>query len=132
MEENHLPFVILLECFSAKSFNIARAVQETGKSALYFTIEMDTRQILQRIVSMSTNVPLGRLIERNLYDDEWNKIAKWWASRFDKGQEHYESYLKEKDFDRFHRLLTREQFNRTNQIDVVYDPALTVAETSRV
>jgi len=114
-----------------KSFtlcNIARAVQETGKSALYFTIEMDTRQILQRIVSMSTNVPLGRLIERNLYDDEWNKIAKWWAARFDKGQEHYESYLKEKDFDKFHRLLTREQFNRTNQIDVVYDPALTVAK----
>ena len=114
-----------------KSFtlcNIARAVQETGKSALYFTIEMDTRQILQRIVSMSTNVPLGRLIERNLYDDEWNKVAKWWAARFDKGQEHYESYLKDKDFDKFHRLLTREQFNRTNQIDVVYDPALTVAK----
>ena len=77
---------------------------------------------------MSTDVPLGRLIEKNLYPDEWQKVAKWWSARFDNGQEHYESYLKEKDFSRFHRLLTREKFNRTNQIDVVYDPALTVAK----
>ena len=114
-----------------KSFtlcNIARAVQETGKSALYFTIEMDTRQILQRIVSMSADIPLGRLIERNLYEDEWQKVAKWWSVRFDNGEEHYSNYLKEKDFDKFHRVLTREKFKRTNQIDVVYDPALTVAK----
>jgi len=52
-----------------KSFaccNMAVNAQQSGRSVLYFTIEMDQRPILQRMCSMATGVPLGRLIKRNL------------------------------------------------------------------
>lgn len=61
-----------------KSFtccNVAVEAQKAGRSVLYFTIEMDSRPILQRMCSMATNVPLGRLIKRNLYEKEWNRIG---------------------------------------------------------
>ena len=41
--------------------NIASNVYENGRSALYFTIEMDSRSILQRICSIATKIPLRRL-----------------------------------------------------------------------
>jgi len=116
-----------------KSFtlcNLANSVNESGKSALYFTIEMDTRSILQRIVAMSTGIPLGRIIGRNLYPNEWAKVAKWWSIRFENGESIYNDFLQDpnQEFDKFHRKLIREKFKTEKQIDVVYDPSLTVAK----
>mgnify|MGYP003321943846 CR=1 FL=1 len=50
-----------------KSFtccNMAVNAAQQGRSVLYFTIEMDQRPILQRMASMSTGIPLGRLIKK--------------------------------------------------------------------
>jgi replicative DNA helicase len=47
-----------------KSFtccNIAAAAHQKDKSVLYFTIEMDTRQILQRICALECGVPTNRI-----------------------------------------------------------------------
>ena len=52
--------------------NLASTVYDSGRSAIYFTIEMDSRQILQRICSISTGVPLKRLRSKNLSSEEWN------------------------------------------------------------
>ena len=38
--------------------NLASTVYDSGRSAIYFTIEMDSRSILQRVCSISTGVPL--------------------------------------------------------------------------
>ena len=46
--------------------NIANNVYNQGRSSIYFTIEMDSRSILQRMCALGARVPIGRLATRNL------------------------------------------------------------------
>ena len=109
--------------------NIANNVFQSGRSAIYFTIEMDSRSILQRCCSIATGVPYSRLRTQNLSVIEWEKVAGWWASRFQQGQERMQEYKKERDFAEFHRkLTTQHELLPTQQLDVVYDPGLTLAK----
>ena len=62
--------------------NIANNVYESGKSAVYFTIEMDSRSILQRCCSIATEIPFARLRTQNLSILEWEKVATWWSNRY--------------------------------------------------
>ena len=71
---------------SIVSCNIANSVYEAGKTAIYFTIEMDSRSILQRCCSIATEVPFSRIRTKNLSVVEWEKVAAWWADRFINGQ----------------------------------------------
>ena len=107
--------------------NIANNVYENGRSSLYFTIEMDSRSILQRMCSLGTSVPIGRLITRNLAENEWNKVAKWWAERFDGGEEFLPEYYEKRDFDVFHQKLTKLKLTKDRQLEVVYDPLLSLS-----
>lgn len=119
-----------------KSFtccNVAVEAQKNNRSVLYFTIEMDSRPILQRMCSMATGVPLNRLIKRNLYEKEWNRIGEWWADRFIGGDEVLKQYEVYDDFDKFHYDLTRNcEFKTEAQLDVFYDPGLTLAKVISV
>lgn len=109
--------------------NIANSVFNSGKSAIYFTIEMDSRNILQRCCSIATGVPFSRLRTKNLSVVEWEKVAGWWASRFVNGQERLKEYREDRDFAKFHhRLKTTCELLPTQQLDVVYDPSLTLAK----
>jgi hypothetical protein len=108
--------------------NIANNVFQSGRSAIYFTIEMDSRSILQRICSIATGVPYSRLRTKSLSVTEWEKVAGWWASRFQQGQERLKEYKEHRDFDRFHNALKSEELLPTQQIDVIYDPSLTLAK----
>jgi replicative DNA helicase len=114
-----------------KSFtccNIANAAHERNKSVLYFTIEMDSRQILQRICAVATGVPTNRIKTKNLSPLEWDKVAEWWANRFEGGGECLEEFKGHRDFDKFHYQLTRNPLEDKPQVDVFYDPALTLAK----
>ena len=53
--------------------NIAHNVFEQGRSAMYFTIEMDSRSILQRVCAIATGIPHARLRTKNLGVTEWEK-----------------------------------------------------------
>lgn len=109
--------------------NIANNVFQSGRSAIYFTIEMDSRSILQRCCSIATEVPYSRLRTQNLSVTEWEKVAGWWASRFQQGQDRLKEYRKTRDFNEFHRKLKSEhELLPTQQIDVVYDAGLTLAK----
>jgi replicative DNA helicase len=109
--------------------NVANNVFQSGRSAIYFTIEMDSRSILQRICSIATGVPFSRLRTMNLSVVEWEKVAGWWASRFQQGQERLKEYREHRDFRKFHQTLTTTcELLPTQQIDVVYDPSLTLAK----
>ena len=108
--------------------NLAANVYEQGRSALYFTIEMDSRQILQRICSVTTKIPLRRLRSKMLSTEEWNLVAGWWAGRFEGGQPLLEEFEKNHNFDDFHKKLTKLPLDREKQIDVIYDPALTLSK----
>jgi replicative DNA helicase len=114
---------------SIVSCNIANAVYESGKSAIYFTIEMDSRSILQRCCSIATEIPFARIRTKNLNIVEWEKVAGWWANRFTNGQEKLKLYKEERNFDKFHNELKTTDHIKPNQhIDVIYDPSLTLAK----
>ena len=108
--------------------NLASNVYDSGRSALYFTIEMDSRQILQRICSVSTKIPLKRLRSKMLSKDEWSRVAGWWAGRFEGGHELLPEFERTGNFDEFHTKLTRLELDKEKQIDVIYDPALTLSK----
>ena len=60
---------------------------------------------------------------------EWEKVASWWAARFKEGQNRLKEYKDHRDFEKFHHTLTTtHELLPTQQIDVVYDPALTLAK----
>ena len=108
--------------------NIANNVHALGKSAIYFTIEMDSRSILQRCCSIATEIPFSRLRTKNLSVTEWESVATWWANRFVVGQDRLTEYKKHRDFDKFHAKLKTGELLPTNQLDVVYDPSLTLSK----
>ena len=109
--------------------NIANNVYESGKSAIYFTIEMDSRSILQRCCAIATGVPFSRLRTKNLSVGEWEQVAGWWANRFINGQDRLTEYKEHRDFEKFHHeLKTTCEILPTQQLNVVYDPSLTLAK----
>lgn len=113
---------------SLTSCNLAVNVYEGGRSAIYFTIEMDSRSILQRMCSISTRVPFTNIRDKSMNTEEWNLVAGWWAGRFEGGHELLKEYELNRDFDEFHRKLVKNELNKEKQIDVVYDPALTLSK----
>ena len=108
--------------------NLASNVYDSGRSAIYFTIEMDSRSILQRICSISTKIPFSRLRNKMLSSEEWNMVGGWWAGRFDGGHELLPEFKKTHDFDDFHKKLTKLNLHKEIQLDVIYDPSLTLAK----
>lgn len=108
--------------------NLASTVYNKGKSSLYFTIEMDSRSILQRICSISTQVPFNNLRNRQLSPAQWKTVAGWWANRFEGGHELLPDFYSDGDFDGFHKKLTRLDLDKEKQIDVIYDPNLTLGK----
>jgi replicative DNA helicase len=109
--------------------NIANNAYSQGKSAIYFTIEMDSRAILQRCCAVATGIPYGRLKLKNLNLMEWERVANWWANRFVDGQERIREYKENRDFERFHHSLTTScELHPQHQLDVVYDASLTLSK----
>ena len=113
--------------------NIANSVYESGKSAMYFTIEMDKYQTLQRVCAIATGIQYNRIRNRELSDLEWIKVASWWAGRFENSDEILEEFktysTEDNAFDDFHyKLRTTCELLPTQQVDVIYDPALTLAK----
>ncbi len=105
--------------------NLANTVYNRGKSVLFFTIEMPTREVLQRQCSIGSGVPHSKIKYRTLDNLEWFKVAEWWADRYENGANHLELYKKHRDFDKFHAAIQKEALNPV-QIDIIYDPSLTL------
>jgi len=108
--------------------NIANNVYNQGRSSIYFTIEMDSRSILQRMCALGARIPISRLATRNLTTTEWNRVGEWWAGRFEGGTQLLPEYYDNKDFDGFHKKLQTLPLNNDRQLDVVYDPVLSLAK----
>lgn len=107
--------------------NMSVNAYEAGKSSIYFTIEMTSRAILQRMCAIATGVPAASLRMRNLSHGEWNTVAKWWSGRFDGGEEAYAKYAKHHSFDELHKDLSKCVLHPKRQMDVVYDPSMSLA-----
>jgi len=112
--------------------NLANNIYEKGRSALYFTIEMDSRQILQRICALGANVPVNRLQRKNLSQDEWNRVAKWWCDRYQDSEDLLTDFYTHRKFDDLHSKLIRNPLREDKQIEIVYDPMLTIGKIDAV
>lgn len=109
--------------------NLANNVYDAGKTALYFTIEMDSRSILQRCCAIATGISFSRIRTKNLNNIEWEQIATWWANRFQNGKEKLEKYKETRSFDDLHKdLKVNDVIKPDNHIDVIYDPTLTLSK----
>jgi replicative DNA helicase len=107
--------------------NMAVNTYNAGRSSIYFTIEMSSRATLQRMCSIATGVSAFNLRNRNLSHGEWQTVAKWWSDRFDGGVEAYNKYKKHNDFDKLHSDLIKCKLLPEKQLDIVYDPSMTLA-----
>ena len=108
--------------------NIAVSLYNRGFSSMYFTIEMPSRSILQRQCAIATGVSYNKIKNRNLSHGEWLTVAKWWSERFEGGAGAFINYTKHNSFDELHReLVTKYKLNPTKQLEVFYDPELTLA-----
>lgn len=106
--------------------NLANTVYNQGKSVLYFTIEMPIIEILQRQMAIGANVSHSKIKYKTLSQDEWRAVAKWWAARYENGDEHMKAYdLEHRSFERLHKALQKESL-KPAQIDIIYDPSLTL------
>ena len=108
--------------------NLAASTYNNNQSSIYFTIEMNQREILQRIASIGAGVSHYRLKNRTLSTDEIQKLAKWWAGRYEGGLEVYSNeYNLSMPFDELHQKLKRLPL-RDKRFDIVYDPELTISK----
>lgn len=108
--------------------NIARHIMDTkGKAVLYFSIEMEAREVLQRDAAIYTRIPFNKIRKKNLSVIEWEKVVEYWSSRFKNSEKHVEAYKEHNDFDRFHTALSKEELADA-YLDVIYDPQLTLTK----
>jgi replicative DNA helicase len=105
--------------------NLARHSVDNGKMALYFSTEMEPRQVLQRDASIATQIPFSKIKNRNLDVQEWETLAKWWANRYDGGMEHFGHYLEHRDFELFHQVVSKLPLV-PHHLDIIYDNTLTI------
>jgi len=114
---------------SGKSLTAANAVltcYENDQPTLYFSIEMTTRETLQRIVSAGAGVSATRLKENILTADELIKVARWWANRYKGGEDVFANYSLQKSFKEFHRELQELEL-KDNRFEILFYPELTLA-----
>ena len=108
--------------------NVAINAYNANRSSIYFTIEMDSRAIMQRMCSIATGIPMKNLRNKNLAPLQWYELAKWWAGRYENGHDILEDYQNiQEDFDLFHQKLQKQPLNKEKQLDIVYDPGLTLS-----
>lgn len=108
--------------------NIAQYQFSQGKGVIKFSLEMNLRQELQRLCAIATGVPHVRIKHKELSVLEWEKVASWWASRYQDGEDLYnEVYLKGRDFTELHRLLIQKELAQPS-IDIVHTPQLTMSK----
>jgi replicative DNA helicase len=107
--------------------NIVAEAYKNGNSSIYFTIEMSSRSILQRICAISTGIPAKAIMHRNLSVGEWETVAEWWSRRFEGGEKDYYDYLQHRSFDSLHTSLIAKPL-RDTQLDVIHDPSLSIGK----
>jgi hypothetical protein len=107
--------------------NIAANIFDSKNSVIYFTIEMDSRTILQRICAISTNISMTAIKNRKLTLTEWDKVAKWWSNRFEEGETAYKDYQVHHSFDQFHEQVIKKPLKEV-QVDIIYDPTLSLSK----
>ena len=108
--------------------NISVNQYESGKSSLFFTIEMTKEVTFRRMASIATGIPLERLRNRMLTAEEFRRLAEWNAGRYEGSAKVLSEYYTHGNYEDFQETLIKLPLRLDKQMDIIYDPALTLAK----
>ena len=60
---------------TSMGLNFIEKTLRDGKGVVLFSLEMPAVQIMQRLISAKTSIPLQRLLIADLNDDEWSRVG---------------------------------------------------------
>ena len=60
---------------TSMGLNFIEKTLREGKGVVFFSLEMPAVQIMQRLLSAKTSIPLQRLLIADLNDDEWSRVG---------------------------------------------------------
>ena len=89
---------------------------------------MTKEQTFRRMASIATGIPLERLRSRMLTHEEFRRLAEWNASRYEGSASILSDYYTHGDYDKFQETLIKLPLRLDRQMDIIYDPALTLAK----
>jgi len=99
-----------------------------GNSSLFFSIEMDKREVFDRTMSMLSGVDYQNIRKGTLDQNDYDKLAIARRDMFIDGQELYKEYLNDRDFNKFENALIKKQLKPDNQIVIIDNRRLTLAD----
>ncbi len=108
--------------------NISVNQYESGKSSLFFTIEMTKEVTFRRMASIATGIPLERLRNRMLTAEEFRRLAEWNAGRYEGSAKVLSEYYTHGNYEDFQETLIKLPLRLDRQMDIIYDPTLTLAK----
>jgi replicative DNA helicase len=108
--------------------NIMINQYESGNACIYFTIEMEAHETLQRNMSILANVNHQNLKNNTLTDEELLKVVKARANMYEESDRLVMDFIKDRDQYKFEETLVREcSLKETNQMVIIDDRALTLS-----
>lgn len=108
--------------------NIMINQYEAGNACIYFTIEMEAHETLQRNMSILANVNHQNLKNNTLTDAELLKVVKARAEMYEDSDRLVMDFIKDRDQYKFEESLVREcSLKETNQMVIIDDRALTLS-----
>lgn len=111
------------------ALNIYTAQYEQGNVGLYFSIEMNKREVFNRTIAMLAEVSAAKIRNGNLNDFELSKIAKVRCNMFKNAEEAYDIFLKDNDYKTFeYNLIRNYELKENNQLVIVDNSRLTLAD----
>ena len=100
---------------------------EAGNASIYFTIEMEAHETLQRNISILSNVNHQNLKNGTLTDDELLKVIKCRAGMYTDADHLVKEFVKDRDRYKFEETLVREcALKENNQMVIIDDRALSL------
>lgn len=109
------------------SSNIAVNQYESGNTSVIFSIEMIAHEVLERNLSILSNVNHQNIKQNRLTDDELLRVIKARAGMFQSSDDLVDEFKKTRDKYKFESRLVREkQLKPDNQMIIIDDRALSL------
>lgn len=109
------------------SSNIAVNQYESGNTSVIFSIEMIAHEVLERNLSILSNVNHQNIKQNRLTDDELLRVIKARAGMFEQSDDLIDEFKKTRDKYKFESRLVREkQLKPDNQMIIIDDRALSL------
>ena len=108
--------------------NLLAGQYEAGQSSVYFTIEMNAQEVLQRNISILANVDHRALKKNELTDSDILKVVRTRADMFTDADKFVQEFVQDRDQYKFEDNINKHcTLKPDNQMVIVDDRALTLS-----